>query len=248
MLIPIVLCLLGQARGQESTAAITNPFNSEADVARGEATFRSQCASCHGKDGRGGAQGPDLSTGSFRRATTDESLFQIINKGIPGTVMPAFALNPGPAWQVVAYIRSLALARQNQRAAGDAGRGEELFRANGCGKCHLASGPDLASIGRKRTRAELRQSLIDPQADVPSAWWRFKAVTRDGRQLAGMRLNEDTFTIQYRDQAGKLRSVARSDLATVDFERKSPMPSYAGKLSEEQIQDLLSYLVTRVAQ
>jgi mono/diheme cytochrome c family protein len=88
---------------QESEAALTNPFTSDADVAGGEKIFVSQCASCHGRDGRGGGGGPDLTTGRFKRASSDEGIFQIINKGIPGTTMPGFQLNAGPVWRVVAY-------------------------------------------------------------------------------------------------------------------------------------------------
>lgn len=238
--------LAGLCLAQESTAIITNPFNTDADIEAGGRTFLSQCASCHGRDGRGTTAAPDLSTGTLRRSNTDEGIFQIIGKGIPGTTMPGFQLTSRFTWQVVAYIRSLARVRKNQSVGGDASKGESLFRTHRCAGCHEGSAPDLNGIGSRRTLAELRQSIQDPNADVPTAYWRFRATTRDGRTLSGVRLNEDTFTVQYRDSKG-LHSVARTGLASIEYDRTSPMPAFRDKLSASELDDLITFLVSRVA-
>ncbi|MFN0106430.1 MAG: c-type cytochrome, partial [Bryobacteraceae bacterium] len=49
-----------QAGGEHSTTKLGNPFTSPVDRQAGAMFFRSQCASCHGQDGKGGAAGPDL--------------------------------------------------------------------------------------------------------------------------------------------------------------------------------------------
>jgi putative heme-binding domain-containing protein len=236
-----ILCL---AAAQESDKALRNPFTSDLDIAAGEKLFRGQCASCHGYDARGGASGPDISTGNYRRASSDEGLFQLINKGIPGTTMPAFPLNARPAWQVVAYLRSLGSARSNQSSGGDAGRGRDAFARLGCGGCHTSGAADLERIGTRRTLAELRESILDPQADVPSQYWRMTAVTHAGARVTGARLNEDTFTVQMLDDSGRLRSFPKSDLKAIEIDRKSPMPSYRDKLSDGDLRDLLAFLVS----
>jgi hypothetical protein len=46
------------------------------------------------------------------------------------------------------------------------------------------------------------------------------------------------------DSKEQLRSVMRSDLKEFTFIDKSPMPSYRGKLSPQEITDLVSYLVS----
>jgi putative heme-binding domain-containing protein len=246
---PWICCLAllaGQiAPAQESSTVLINPFQSEADVARGEKAFQTQCASCHGRDGRGGAAGPDLSTGEFKRASSDEALYQIISKGIPGTVMPASPLNPGPTWQVVAYVRSLSMGRRNLNLPGDTARGREIYRAQQCGKCHESYAPDLSNLAMRRSVAEVKESILNPQADVPSQWWRFTAVTRDGRKLSGQRLNEDTHSIQYRSDTGVLGSAVRSQLASFTLDRSSPMPVYRGKLTPTDLDDLVAYLMRR---
>lgn len=250
-ILTLSVCLLIVAHppvfAQESTESLTNPFQSEADIARGEKVFQTQCASCHGRDGGGGAAGPDLSSGDFKRGSSDEALYQIISKGIPGTVMPASPLNPGPTWQVVAYVRSLSLGRRNLNLPGDRVRGKQIYEQHQCAKCHDSAAPDLASIRSRRSPADLKESILNPQADVPAMWWRFRAVTRDGRQLSGLRLNEDTHSIQYRTNAGVLASIARSELAEISMDRSSPMPSFRDKLTPQDIENLIAYLMRKDA-
>jgi cytochrome c oxidase cbb3-type subunit 3 len=56
--------------------------------------FRSQCAGCHGEEGRGGpALG--LSNPVYLAMVDDATLHRIIAAGIPGTSMPAFARAAG---------------------------------------------------------------------------------------------------------------------------------------------------------
>ena len=69
------------------------------------------------------------------------------------------------------------------------------------------------------------------------------ARTRDGQELKGHRVNEDSFTVQLRDESGRFHSLDKLELAS--FEKKigeSLMPSYEGELSPEEIDDLVSYL------
>ena len=232
---------------EESSAAMNNPFNTPADRENGARIFLSQCALCHGRDGRGGQGTPDFTTGRFRRASSDEGLFQIIGKGIPGTNMPAFPLNAREAWSTVAYIRSFSAGRASSTVGkGDAARGAELFRAQGCVRCHVnGNGPDLTGIGRYQSAAEIRRSIREPQADVPPQYYRMRATTKSGAVLSGTRLNEDTYSVQYRDATG-LKSVMKSTLATYEIIRTSPMPD--GKLSDAQLDDIVAFFLAGVPQ
>lgn len=218
---------------------MANPFNTPADRENGARVFLSQCASCHGRDGKGGQGTPDFTTGRFRRASSDEGLFQIVNKGIPGTVMPGFGLNARDAWSTVSYIRSLSAGRAAAVAKGDRARGAELFRAQ-CARCHVnGNAPDLSGIGRYQSLGELRKSIREPQASVSPQYFRMRATTKSGVTLSGVRLNEDTYSVQYRDANG-LKSVMKADLATYEIIRTSPMPD--PKLNDTQLDDLLAFL------
>ena len=48
-------------------------------------------------------------------------------------------------------------------------------------------------------------------------------------------LNQDIFTVQLLDSKEQLRSLQRADLKEFTFIDKSPMPSYRGKLSPQEI-------------
>jgi len=69
-------------------------------------------------------------------------------------------------------------------------------------------------------------------------------VTKDGTTVSGRLLNQDTFTVQLIDTNQRLRSFLKSDLKEFSFIEKSPMPSYRGKLSSQEVADVVSYLAT----
>ncbi len=227
---------------EESSQTVTNPFDTPADRENGARIFLSTCANCHGRDGKGGQGTPDFTTGAFRRASTDEGLFQLINKGVPGTTMPAFALNARETWSTLAYIRSLSAGRkQAATGKGNRARGAELFAAKGCARCHVdGAGPELTEIGKYQSAGEIRRSIVEPGADVPPQYFRMKGRTKAGVDLAGTRLNEDTYSVQYRDAQG-LKAVMKKDLAAYEIVRTSPMP--AMKLTETEVDDLVAYLL-----
>jgi putative heme-binding domain-containing protein len=225
------------------------PKLTAADVERGRTLFQAQCAFCHGAAGDGG-RGANLARPTLRRAPTDEALFRIVNRGIPSTGMPGNAMSLRETWQVVGFVRSLGrLKREPLR--GNAARGAQVYQAQGCAACHTVggrggpTGPDLTDVGARSSPAFLRQSLVDPQADVPSDFMQVRAVTREGRRLTGVRVNEDTFSIQFRDMSGALHSFFKDEL--VEFAKdagKSPMPTYRERLEPAALDDLVAYLVS----
>src|SRR5690242_8161721 len=103
------------SRAQEASHGYT-----QADIERGGQTFLLSCASCHGANGDLVAS-VSLFSGSFRRATTDQELVDLIRRGIPGTPMPPSSLPEADALQVVAYLRSRPATITAGRAAGAAG-------------------------------------------------------------------------------------------------------------------------------
>ena len=212
----------------------------------GAKLFRAQCAGCHGIDGSGTGAGPSLNTGNFRRGKTDEAIVATVSKGVPGTTMPAFSYDANQMWKLVTYVRSLGLVRESADVLGDGKAGEAIFRASGAG-CHTTAGaytaPDLHQVALRLTAAQIRESIISPDAAVPPHYWSVSARTTGGQSLNGIRLNEDTSSIQLRTRDGKLTSVLKKDLASFDIVRTSPMPSFKGKLTDAQLGDVIAYLI-----
>ena len=67
--------------------------------------------------------------------------------------------------------------------------------------------------------------------------------TQDGRELRGVRRNEDTFSLQMVDESGRLQLLDKRKLASVAVESKSLMPSdYATRLSAAELTNLVAYL------
>jgi putative heme-binding domain-containing protein len=229
---------------------VTNPHNSPEDIAAGGRIFRAHCAVCHGPDGAGG-RGANLTRSEFRHAGSDEELFNVISIGIPGTEMPGIFFHGTQLWQVVAYVRSLSRRPVSSAVRGDAARGKQLFSGKGgCQMCHMVAGeggrhgPDLSLIGETRSVEHLRTSLLKPNERLQTYDRAIRAVTRDGKTITGRRLNEDTYSVQLLDSQEKLVSLLKEEVTEYEVVRESPMPSYEGKLSDAELDDLIAYLVS----
>ena len=231
------------------SAPIVAQHATGSDVFSGEQAFQNSCANCHGKTGNQIAN-VDLGHGVFRKPYSDAELTDIVMKGIAGTAMPATpSMSREQAVQIVAYLRSRALVK-DAGAGGDAARGKALFAGKGqCATCHRVNGegsrrgPDLSKVGSLRNSSQLATSLLDPDSEVQPNNRSYSVTTRDGTRVGGRLLNHDAYTVQLLDDHEQLRSFQRSDLRSEAF-MPSPMPSVRGKLSDQEVADLVSYLTT----
>jgi putative heme-binding domain-containing protein len=220
-------------------------------LARGRKLFDSHCARCHNMGGTGG-EGPSLARPTLRHAADDDALVFVIQEGIEGTDMPGnWMISGADARDIATYVRSLGRVAP-EPVPGDPGRGRDLFEGSGgCGSCHLVRGeggilgPDLTDVGLRRGPGYLRESLVNPGASVPDGYLVVRARNRAGEEIVGMRMNEDTFTIQVRDQRGRVHSLAKLELP--DLEKafgESLMPGYGAVLAAGELDDLVAYLAS----
>jgi putative heme-binding domain-containing protein len=241
-LIPVIAAVL---YGQDS--GIKNPHTTPADVTAGAKIFRAHCAECHGLKGEGG-RGPNLATGVFFHGNRDADLLKNISDGIPGTAMPSTFFSADQVWQVIAYVRGLGQSGRADQPLGAVASGETLFRDKGCVGCHLARGeggfrgPDLSLIGSQRSVEHLRQAILDPNAKVLRESWVAKITMENGGAYSGFLLNEDTHTVQILDFSMGLKSLSKHDFIKFDIDKTSAMPSFNGRLSDSELNDLVAYL------
>lgn len=219
------------------------------DLAAGKTIFEERCSVCHGLDG-GGGRGANLRH-KLRYATDNKSLQLVIFNGV-GTDMPAqwFLSDPELA-DVAAFVESLHNLPA-EKIPGDPSHGAAIYTRLACATCHIADGkgngfgPDLNEIGNLRGAAQLRATLLNPAATIPDGFLYVEAVTNSGKTIRGVRLNEDSFTIQLRDIAGNFLSFRKSELADLKKLRgQTPMPSSAAALSRSDIDDLVAWLASQ---
>jgi alcohol dehydrogenase (cytochrome c) len=253
------------AIGAQQSDTVRNPLTGYPPAAsEGQRVYDAACQVCHGPGGQGdpGRGAPALSVPSSARTNGDADLFRTIRSGIAGAGMPPFQqLSDAQIWQLVSYIRTLQESGTSAIALspieGDPRAGELLFFGKaGCSTCHEVNahggiiGPDLSNAGRL-TAAVLRQKLVSPNDQLPAPAGARAAPapvtvvvrTREGREIRGVRRNEDTYSVQMVDAGGHLYLFDKQKLASIGIENRSLMPDdYAKRLTTEEITDLVAYL------
>jgi putative heme-binding domain-containing protein len=225
---------------------------SDARLSQGRALFRGNCAFCHGLTAQGG-RGPNLVSAPLHHGEADADLKAVISNGVPGTTMPAFSeLPPDDVDGLVLFLRSLSKGAVKRTAIpGDPRQGRAVYAKNGCSGCHRIGsegsvyGPDLTRIGSSRSLEYLRESIVNPSADIPEDYEGVTAVTTDGRRIVGVRINEDTFTLQLRTPAQKFVSFSKDELRETVNEKSSLMPAY-DRLPAADLENLLAYLAAQL--
>lgn len=246
--IALVLVLACPLAAQDSAA-----------LAKGKQLFAGMCSRCHGLTG-GGGEGPNLNRPVLTFASDDQELLAIIRDGIPNTGMPRVRrMTDTELNSLVLYVRSLGRVH-GAVPKGDAEQGKAVYARLGCASCHTIAGeggsfgPELTNIGAFRAADYLRQAIVDPGATLPRGvrsvpgrgfpeFLPVRVVTRDGQEVRGVRMNEDSFTIQVKDTGNRIYSFRKADLQTLEKETgRSLMPSYRGKVSGAELNDLVAYL------
>jgi mono/diheme cytochrome c family protein len=161
-------------------------------IKRGETVFSQSCTGyCHATSGGGGSGAPRLAARGFEESYINN----VVTRGVPGTVMPAFAatLSRSDLTAVVAYVATLN-GITNPAAAGNTGAGaaqasraralspaasagRDLFfdatRSFGrCSTCHEVNGmgiPVAAPITKVPANAQALRALSTPLVSTATA-------------------------------------------------------------------------------
>lgn len=251
-------------------AAQRNPFAGSAKAAKaGDYEFRINCALCHGLGAKGGGRGPDLTRAQKKYAHNDAEMFQIISNGIPGTAMPANGTNgqgvgmtDEEIWQIITYIRSQEV-KTSSKTIGNAAHGKDLFFGDAnCSLCHLVNGqggrlgPELTSVGASRTPEAIIDSVRNPSRrlawglteatkEFPQEYETITVVTGEGKQIKGVALNEDSFTVEIMDTSERIYLLEKDKLRSFQKSRDSIMPAYGEDLlSNQDLDDIIQFLTS----
>jgi putative heme-binding domain-containing protein len=217
----------------------------------GKQLFTGTCAGCHGLDGKGTERAPNITTNPQVKRLSQKELTEIISGGVPGTGMPGFkSLGASAIRAVTAYVRSMQGDNRNAPLPGDPKRGEEIFFGKGeCSNCHMAAGrggffaPELTTYGQTHPADKIRSAITDP-ATRETAKKMVIAIANNGERYQGMIRNEDNFSIQLQSLDGAFHLLSKVDLKSIQPDQSIMPADYASRLSEAQLNDLVSYLIS----
>jgi len=135
---------------------------------------------------------------------------------------------------------------------GDAARGEKLFHATAgvtCVNCHRIHqagkevGPDLTTIGKKLSRSQLLESILEPSKTIEPKYVTWLVETDDGRVVTGVLLERTDDQISLRGVQGEIRNIATASIEQLVPQQASMMPDLlAQDMTAHQLADLLEYL------
>jgi mono/diheme cytochrome c family protein len=106
------------AQQKPAASATKNPVaSSPSSIATGKKLYDSQCASCHGTDGKGDGKAgallkptpSDLTDGDWKHGQTDGDIFTVIRDGAKQTGMRAYGsrIPTNDIWNLVNFVRTL---------------------------------------------------------------------------------------------------------------------------------------------
>ncbi len=164
----------------------------------------------------------------------------------------AIQLFPAPGKLDVAKLPPIS---ELAKRTGSADRGKEIMAKSitnevQCLKCHTVRGvgghigPDLSMIGKKASRENLFESILQPSKAIADQYVSWKVDAEDGQSVVGLIVEETDSTITVRDANGKdhrfpVKGTEKKKQLT------SLMPdNLAAALTEDELIDLVEYLTT----
>ncbi|HTU16360.1 MAG TPA: c-type cytochrome [Solirubrobacterales bacterium] len=175
--------------GTSDSAPINGDFQD-----RGRQLFNAKCGTCHKMAAAAsvGEQGPDLDDAfaAAREAGMDDDTIRgVVHAqvkrpqpsvdGFPGVSMPANIVTGKDLDDVAEYVaRYAGVPGAKPPIAPGEGPGAQVYANNGCGSCHVLAaaesagvlGPNLDEVIPEMSRAEIEQSILDPNAKKPAGY------------------------------------------------------------------------------
>jgi len=118
----------------------------------------------------------------------------LIRTGIPAAGMPPFDLPDDALDALAALVISLNSSAFRSNVPGDRTAGERFFFGKGqCDSCHMVFGigkplgPDLSDVGKQMTVDQIRESLLQPDAEITPGYELATVRLKDGKTIRGFR-------------------------------------------------------------
>jgi len=91
----------------------------------------------------------------------------------------------------------------------------------------------------------LAWGLTEPTKEFPQEYETITVVTADGKEIKGVALNEDSFTVQMMDLSEQVYLLEKDKLRSFEKSRESIMPAYGPDLlGDRDLDDIVAFLTT----
>jgi putative heme-binding domain-containing protein len=212
---------------------------------KGQADFQRICSRCH-----------SVTLATKQRMTQPEwkeVVNEMVSRGAGGTpdqlnnIVTYLAANYGK--DDVAPVPMPAPVFQAPLSTGQIAKATELINANDCLSCHRLDdmgsylGPSLTGVGESRSADQIRASMVTPNKETAPENRSVRLVTSAGYTVTGRLLTQDGASVQLIDSSsGQLRSFEKAGLHEFTIVTTNPMPSYANRMSAQELTDVVHYL------
>jgi putative heme-binding domain-containing protein len=157
-----------------------------------------------------------------------------------------------PDEQRVKRLGSVIKPEQILALKGNGGRGKDLFFKSAglqCINCHRIAGtgstlgPDLTQIGKKYTRAQILESILEPSKSIDPKYVTYLVETTDGRVQTGLLAEKNSKEVVLRNAGDKEIRISADKVERLVPQKTSIMPELLLRdMTAEQAADLLEFL------
>ncbi len=164
---------------------------------------------------------------------------------------------PAPVWPVDAEGRKWTIVTlrediDNLQPTDEMARaGEAVYLKAGCQKCHRrgkagdAFGPDLTSLGWRRQKSEILQSILFPSHELNEEYPTVTVALKDGRTFSGVMSASSAETFSVISGTAVRQEFPREDVEQIVNQKISNMPEGTLEpLTLEEIKELFSFLTS----
>jgi len=164
---------------------------------------------------------------------------------------------PAPVWPLDAEGRKWTMEnlRENldnlQPTYEMAAAGEAAYLKAGCQKCHRrgkagdAFGPDLTSLGWRRQKSEILQSILFPSHELNEEYPTVTVALKDGRTFSGVMSASSSDTFSVISSTAVRQEFPRADVEEIVNQKISNMPEGTLEpLTLDEIKALFSFLTS----
>jgi putative heme-binding domain-containing protein len=131
---------------------------------------------------------------------------------------------------------------------GNATEGKKIYEAAGCIACHTPGpanskiGPDLSAIARGLPIDMIVTEVVWPALNVKENFEAATVTLKDGTVITGFKQTETADAIGIRDMTGIVKSIPKSDTATIQTGGTLMPDGLTATLNEQQLAHLIKYL------